>query len=275
MGLFASGLPVLAKWGATVRVAWAKTLAYKLNFLLLVLGPVLVFFFIRYQVWSAIYRLEGISSLQGYSFEQMLAYQVWVMIVGFVALSYNGMNLSEDIRLGRISAYLVYPFGFWSFHASSFLAFAGIQLGVAAVTLLAVWGVGWVSVAPLALLNGLGFALAVGCFWFQLTFLIGILSFWLEETWVLRVMMVTVSQFFSGALIPLEFFPDWLVKGLKYLPFPYINYVPVRLLMGESLAELGSLAQAWAVLLAWLAIVALASRWLWRRGIGNYTAAGM
>lgn len=262
----------VAKWWATLVISWRRLLAYKLNFLLLVIGPVLVFFFIRYQVWAGIYRLEGIDTLQGYTFDQMLSYQVWVMIVGFLALGFNGMNLAEEIRLGRISAYLLYPFGFWPFQAASFLAFQGLQLLVACVTLAGVWAMGWVQVQPLALFQGVALAACVGLFWFQANFLIGILAFWLEETWVLRVMLVTISQFFSGALIPLELFPVPLVQALNLSPFPYLTYVPVRVLMGNYE---GSLSLAFGILLLWTLLVFGLARWVWQQGIKNYTGAGI
>lgn len=261
-----------AKWLATIRIAWARQLAYKFNFALQVVGPVAVFFFIRYNVWAAIYGLDGVTRLQGYTFPQMLAYQVWVMIVAFLGLGYNGTNLAEDIRLGRISAYLIYPFGFWPFHASSFIAAQLIQLLVAAVTLAGALAAGWVHPAPLNLLIGVAYCCGVAGFWFQLNFLIGILAFWLEETWVLRVMMVTLSQFFSGALIPLELFPDWLRQLLNYSPFPYLTWVPVKLFSGSYT---GPLSQAFALIGIWTLVAFAAARWVWSRGIRAYTGAGI
>jgi ABC-2 type transport system permease protein len=260
------------KWGATIQISWARYLAYKLNFGLQVIGPVLVFFFIRYNLWAAIYGLDGVTTLQGYSFEQMLAYQVWVMIVGFLGLGFNGTNLAEDIRLGRISAYLIYPFGFWEFHASSFLAFQLIQVLVSGVTLLGVWAMGWVSFTPWNLLLGTLYCFCVALFWFQMSFLIGILAFWLEETWVMRVMLVMVSQFFSGALIPLEIFPDWLRQILAYSPFPYLTWVPVKIFSG-SYAE--PLLPAFAMIGLWSLLAFGAARLTWNQGIKAYTGAGI
>lgn len=262
----------ILKWTATIRIAWSKQLAYKLNFLIQVLGPALVLFFIRYNLWAAIYSLEGISTLQGYNFRQMLAYQAWVMLVAFLGLGFNGMNLAEDIRLGRISAYLVYPFGFWQFHASSFLAFQVLQLGVATLTLIALSIAGWIQPQPGPLLLGLLYCSCIALFWFQLNFLIGILSFWLEETWVLRVMMVTLTQFFSGALIPLELFPSWLRQSLNWLPFPYLTWVPVKIFSGEYA---GSLVGAFALILGWTLLAFWLARAVWNQGIKAYTAAGI
>lgn len=260
------------KWGATIQISWARYLAYKLNFGLQVIGPVLVFFFVRYNLWAAIYGLHGVTTLQGYNFKQMLAYQVWVMIVGFLGLGFNGTNLAEDIRLGRISAYLIYPFGFWEFHASSFLAFQLIQILVSGVTLLGVWAAGWVQFTPLSLLLGTLYCFCVAVFWFQVSFLIGILAFWLEETWVMRVMMVLVSQFFSGAVIPLEIFPHWLRQLLDYSPFPYLTWVPVKIFSGTYTQPL---LPAFSVILLWSLVAFGAARLVWNRGIRAYTGAGI
>ena len=266
----------VGKWWATFRVSWTQYLAYKLNFLLLVIGPVLVFFFIRYNLWKSIYTLEGIDTLQGYDFKTMLTYQVWVMIIGFLGQGYNGRNLAEDIRLGRISSYLIYPFSFWRFHAGNFLAFQGIQILVSVVTLAAVVAQGWVplnsALQVSAVFTGFLYTLCVGFFWFQMSYIIGIMAFWLDETWVIRVMMITVSQFFSGALLPLEIFPEVLQKALLYSPFPYLTHVPVKLFMGDYT---GSLMTAYLMLGFWTAVLLIAGRLLWDKGIRNYTAAGI
>ena len=93
-----------AKWTQTMQVAWTNQLAYKLNFLILIIGPVFVFFFIKYNLWSSIFAMEGITTIEGYNLPSMLEYQVWVMIVSLLSHSYNNMKLAEDIRLGRISS---------------------------------------------------------------------------------------------------------------------------------------------------------------------------
>ena len=43
--------------------------------------------------------------------------------------------------------------------------------------------------------------MAVGVFWFQIQFFLALSAFWLEETWVLRVIFLIVAQFLSGAVI--------------------------------------------------------------------------
>jgi len=171
------------KWLQTIRIGWSNYLAYKVNFVLLVIGPTLVFFFIKYNLWSAIYSVEGVDQIEGYNLSTMLSYQVWVMIVSFLAQSYQSMNLAEDIRLGRISSYLIYPFNFWNFHAANFIAIQGVQFFVALFTLLAVLLAGITSLADVSsVIRGLTLSWLVGLLWFQISFIIGLAAFWLEET---------------------------------------------------------------------------------------------
>lgn len=263
----------IAKWWQTIQIGWTKYLAYKLNFVLLVLGPTLVFFFIKYNLWTAIYDLEGLEQIQGYDLDSMLAYQVWVMVVGFLAQSYNSMNLAEDIRLGRISSYLIYPFGFWQFHTANFIAILAVQTLVAAFTVMLVTIANLIPPADFYyLIQGVLIAWVVGFLWFQIAFIIGLMAFWLEETWVLRVIFTTVAQFFSGAIIPLDLYPDWLRQILDWTPFPYLTYVPVRVFMGESDI---SWIQAVMVPCFWLGVALLIGQWVWSRGLRLYTAAGM
>lgn len=263
----------LDKWWQTMKISWSKITAYKLNFVFVILGPSLVFFFIKYNLWSAIYSVSPDMVIQGYDFDSMVRYQIWVLVVALVGQGHNSMNLAEDIRLGRISSYLIYPFNFWQFHSAHFLAFQVIQLVASGVVVTAVASSGLLSqLSWQALWSGYLFSLYVGFFWFALQYLIGVMAFWLEETWVLRVLLVNVSLFLSGALLPLEIFPPWLVRILQYSPFPYITYVPTKLFMGEYD---GSIGLALGVLTMWLGLVLLFTQWVWRRGLKLYTAAGM
>lgn len=262
-----------AKWLKTMQVAASNHLAYKLNFLLLVVGPTLVFFFVKYNLWNAVFGLSGLTTVQGYDLHGMLRYQGLVLVVSLLAQGYNSMNLAEDIRMGRISSYLIYPFQFWQFHLASFLGFQTIQVVLAGITLLVLGLSGLIlPLTPESLASGLLLSALVGAFWFATSFVIGLVSFWLEETWVLRVMLLTISQFLSGAILPLELYPAWLVKVLQWTPFPYMTYAPVKVMAGEYG---GSVGVAAAILFVWLILVGLLGSAIWRKGLKLYTAAGM
>lgn len=263
----------VAKWTQTMQISWSQQMAYKLNFLLLIVGPTLVFFFVKYNLWSSIYSLPDVGRIGGYDLPGMLTYQAWVMVVAFLAQGYSSMSLAEDIRLGRISSYLIYPFELWQFHAAGFVAFQAIQLGVAAVTVAATVAGGLVTLPSAATLaTGTLYSLLVSVFWFVITYSFGLAAFWLEETWVLRVMFLTLSNFLSGAILPLEIYPGWLRRLLDLTPFPYITYVPSRVFMASYD---GSVARAAATVVGWTLAAACLTTLVWRRGMRLYTAAGM
>lgn len=264
--------PYLLKWWQTIKVTWVKHTAYRLNFFLQIIGPGLVFFFIKYQLWLSIYQGNQELVISGFTLDQMIQYHVWSFLVALVAHGSGSWNLSEDIRMGRISSYLIYPFQFHEYHSASFISFQILQLFIATFTLVFIVLAEFAQLPSITqLINGTLFTIYIGFFWFVLQYLIGLLAFWLEETWIIRVILSIVAYFLSGAIIPLDFYPTWLVSVLDWTPFPYLTYYPVRIFQGQEI----NLMQSYLVVTFWLLVAALGSRLVWRTGIRMYTAAGM
>ena len=73
------------KWWQTIKISWSNHTAYRMNFFLQVIGPALVFFFVKYNLWSSIYADKSVEIIKGYTLSQMIDYHVWAMIVGLLA----------------------------------------------------------------------------------------------------------------------------------------------------------------------------------------------
>lgn len=266
----------LLKWRTTIETGLGRHLAFKMNFALQIIGPALVFYFIKFQLWQAIFDSHPTGHIGPYDLQTMLDYQSFMLIVTLIAQGYSSTNLSEEIRLGKISTYLIYPFSFWKHHFCVFAAFEFIQLVIATITIGILSYSGIIDIATVADLShiaiGMVYGIAVAMCWFSIQFLLGIFGFWLEETWVLRVLFITVGNFLSGAIIPLDLYPEWLQSSLTYTPFPYLTYVPVKILMGQYE---GSVGFAFAIVGFWTVVTTLAGRFVWQRGVRLYTAAGM
>jgi len=257
-----------------MKVYWSNLFVYRTNFFLQTIGPLFVFLFIKLSLWTSIYLSSQKSIIGGYTLEEMLAYHLWIMVASMIILTSSSQNLSEDIRLGKISSYLIYPFSFWEFHASNFAARQTVQVFIALLTvfiLLILLPTYFSNISFLFFIQGLILSLMAGFFWFSLNYIIGLMAFWLEETWTLTVLTQVVTYFCSGAIIPLELYPLWLKEALFYTPFPYLGFVPVRTFMGESLL----FWQSVLVLLGWILLINLISKLIWKKGIHLYTAAGM
>ncbi|MCR9204420.1 MAG: ABC-2 family transporter protein [Halobacteriovoraceae bacterium] len=262
----------ISKWWITIQISWVKHTAYRLNFLLQIIGPALIFFFVKYNLWSSIYAGDELLVIKGFNFESMINYHIWAFVVSLVAQGHGSWNLAEDIRMGRISSYLIYPFNFWEFHTASWLSFQVVQMFVAGFTLAIISGFGLVNFPTTEfMLIGIAYTLFISLFWFTLQYLTGVMAFWLEETWILRVMLNIVAYFLSGAIIPLDLYPEWLVQILNYTPFPYLTYYPIKIFMGDT-TNLGLglvIISFWTIVFAWI------NHRVWKKGIRLYTAAGM
>lgn len=262
----------ISKWWHTVLYQWSISLAYRLNFFLEITAPVLVFFFVQYNLWSSIYGEDPNLVIQGYTKTQMLAYFGWTLIVGMISRGHMSGNLAEDIRLGRISAHLIYPFNFWKYHAANFLGFQGIQIFIATFSMLILVFLNILEMPSLStLVFGYSYCFYVGIFWFVTQYLIGILAFWLSETWILRVIFNLITAFLAGTYFPLEIYPAWFQEVLKILPFSYIQYYPVKIFMGQT--EL--FTRSILMITAWLIPLIIFTKFVWNKGVRRYTAAGM
>ena len=261
------------KWLQSFKISLSKNLQYKINFLLVMVIPILVFFAIKYNLWVSIYKGGGHKEIQGYSLSEMIHYQFWILIFELFARShFFSQNVSMDIRLGKISCFLLYPFSFIKYQLSLFLSDKMIQVFIGSFSLFLAFLFHWVDMPSSSVLLKAGlFMLMVNLFWFWVQLFIGFLAFWLEETWGLNVSVHFLSAFLSGSVIPLEFYPELFAKILLWTPFPYLTYIPVKILMGENIDVSFSLS----VLSTWILIFFFLVRRIWNKGLNLYTGAGM
>lgn len=263
----------LTKWNRTIVSSLTRQMTYKVDFFITLVAPIAVFSFVSYAVWRSIYTLRGGVSVGGFSMEQMLQYQCWALITALLIRSHRSWNLSEDIRMGRISSFLLYPFDLWKFHACEFLAFEIVEIFIASGTILAMVAGGFIP-APSSqqLVLGFFFSLGVGVLWFTLELLFGLLAFWLEETWVMRFVFNLFCVLLSGALIPIELFPNSLQKILAFTPFPFFTSLPVHIFLGSSPVNLLTSS---VILGGWIVAISFLSFFTWRKGLTLYSASGM
>ena len=165
----------MAKWQSTVAIALSRFMAYKIDFLLTLIAPSLVFVAINYLVWEAIYLSTTGDSIGSISRNSMLQYQCWSFIVTLLSRSHRSWNLSEDIRHGRITAFLLYPFECWKFQASEFISFQCIQLAIATIAVLTLIFTGFLPFnSYYALATGIAFSLLLSTLIFIIEFILGL-----------------------------------------------------------------------------------------------------
>ena len=112
---------------------------------------------------------------------------------------------------------------------------------------------------------------------FFMQYTLAMAGFWQERIHALDLLLELPYFFLAGALFPLDvlFASDLAVmRGVAefamYTPFPYMLWLPARLVSGGEVP----VAQGFAVLAAWLGVVLAINRLAWRRGLKRYSAMG-
>jgi ABC-2 type transport system permease protein len=227
---------------------------------------------ILYSLWTAVYaNHETIAGLNG---SQMLTYAVLAWLLGQYVFGV-GAELAYEVRDGNVAVELLRPYDMLSkIVALDFgRVLSSIVRDAAPVLLVAFLFVGIsppVSFEALALflLSAL-LGILIGA---QMDLVIGILSFYMVNVWGLRVLREAIFRFFTGALVPLALFPEWLMTVSQCLPFQYMVHVPVSIYIGTISG--GAVWQALALQCVWLLIVVVLIRICWRIALRQVTIFG-
>lgn len=121
----------------------------------------------------------------------------------------------------------------------------------------------------LLFLVSVGLASVVQFFVFQV---LGLLSFWMENTYGIRFAARVVMEVVAGAINPLSFFPRILHDLFLLLPFPLMIYLPMRIYLGKIPLEQIPFELLKGI--AWIAFLVLLYRLLWVKGIRQYVSMG-
>jgi ABC-2 type transport system permease protein len=65
---------------------------------------------------------------------------------------------------------------------------------------------------------------------FSIDYFIGLLGFYSESVWGFSTTKEIIVTVFSGALIPLQFFPEAIQRVLFWLPFQAIYHTPLMMI---------------------------------------------
>ena len=216
-------------------------------------------------VFSALYGNRG-DAVAGFTLPEALTF-VWVsQSLIMVVYLWGWWEVADAIRTGDVVADLMKPMDYQAYWLGRDLGRAAchaltrmlptLLVGVAFYDLALPGGVGtWAAFAVSVLL-----AVVVSFGW---RFLLNLSAFWLLDVRGTHTIAIVLVNFFSGLLVPIAFFPDWLRIVAELFPFRAFVMVPIEVLLGHRpiLDALGiQLFWAAALLLLGETMVALAMR---------------
>jgi len=105
---------------------------------------------------------------------------------------------------------------------------------------------------------------------FVIQYTFALFAFWTERASSIENFWFLFYLFFSGMIAPLEMFPPTLREVLLWTPFPYLIHFPASVLVGLPV----NLVQGFFVIFGWCLLFFCLNRWLWRRGLKQYSGMG-
>lgn len=107
---------------------------------------------------------------------------------------------------------------------------------------------------------------------YSMGYLIALLSFWFLTTFHFNWAVGALTTLFSGAFLPLWFFPDTWATVAKLLPFQFLGFVPAATWMGQLTGI--DLLSAFGVGIGWSVVLLFLTYRLWDRATRQLVVQG-
>lgn len=105
---------------------------------------------------------------------------------------------------------------------------------------------------------------------FLIQYTFAMFAFWTERASAIEQFWFLFYIFLSGLIAPLDVFPPLVREIVLWTPLPYFLYFPAALLVGFPINFLRGILIA----LGWTVVFFFINRWLWRRGLRQYSGMG-
>lgn len=258
---------VIKKIGAFLSVYYAYMLEYRAELFLWALSGTLPL--ILMGVWTKASQ----GGQFGLNSEDFARYFLTVFLVRQFNVVWVIWEFEKQVVQGKLSPRLLQPIDPVWHHVAAHLAerFARIPFAIALVGLFflldpqAMWLPSLGSIVLFLTVLVLAFVLR---FLMQYTF--ALFAFWTERASAIEQFWFLFYLFLSGVIAPLEVFPPEVRAVALWMPFPYLIHFPAAIIIGLPV----DIGRGILVMLVWSLLFFLWNRWLWRKGLKQYSGMG-
>jgi ABC-2 type transport system permease protein len=242
-----------------LRTGWKDALAYRSELVVWMLTMTLPL------IMLALFRaVAAEGAIGGFDAPAFTAYFLATLTVRQLASSWVVWEMNREVREGALGMRLLRPIHpLWGYLCDSIAAIplrALISVPFSLGLLYAIEGPAGATLArdPLSIALFLLSLLLAFLLGFAFSALIGALALYFESALGIWHVYIGLYALLSGYLVPLALFPPWLRHLAAATPFPYLQALPVELLLGrhplaralrDLAAQVAWAAGVWAVLL--------------------------
>jgi ABC-2 type transport system permease protein len=245
---------------------------HRVHFFFMSLGNI-IYILMIYYLWKSIYANS--SRLNGLSFQQTFVYLAMGSSLFWLFLTWVEYDMAQGLLNGSIVNQLLKPLDLqlhYFFNALGYLINNFMLIMFPALLMMFLlfkvslpfsWNLLWfvLSVAFSFVIN------------FHIDYIVGLISFYTESIWGVSIIKEVLVTTFSGAVVPLPFFPGAIRWIVERMPFQTICHTPLMFLISPELSP-GKIAAMFLSQLFWLLVWVGLARLIYLRAIRKITING-
>ena len=267
------------EWGVSMSVylaiavkSFQKHLTYRAANLA---GIITNMFFGAVYVFVYVALFEGRTTVGGLDVRDAVTYVVLTQALLMAMSAFGNRELSESIMKGQIASDLSRPLDFYLYWAAIDLGRAVYYLIFRGIPTFAIGLILFGARLPASPAAAVAFVICLAAGMvvsFAFRFIPNSLAFWTTDARGINNLANTVILFFSGFIVPINFFPPVLRSLVLLLPFSALANLPVNVYLGNVTGP--ELAQALVLQAAWIVALVIGGRALLRRLVTRLTVQG-
>ncbi len=257
-----------------LQAFWQRALTHRFDMLMYRVGEVSELLMLVL-MWTAIFG--GQETIKGFTLQEMITYLLVGNFFGALVRNYLSEIVARDIRDGALSMSLVRPVSYFRFVIAREIGRISMATTFSALTttLVIVFFSSrflWNTDICFGILILCMLILAF-CVELLLSYLVGLLAFWVDEVDGIFSSISRLRNFFSGGYFPLNLLPTLFVQISFCLPFAYSFFVPAQLYLKKMSLIQGM--QGLLVQVVWLVLLYVVIQVVWKRGLKKYEGVGI
>ncbi|MCB9135478.1 MAG: ABC-2 family transporter protein [Anaerolineales bacterium] len=191
------------------------------------------FGFLRMAILVALYGQQ--TEIAGVDVRGATTYMALTQaVIGYLSL-FSWYDLMRSIHTGEIAADLLKPLNLFTFWLAQDLGRAIVQFIFRGVLIMGMYALFLDLAYPTTLEQWLALPIALILSWlvsFAWRFLINLAAFWTPNATGIGRFAFILSWFFSGFLMPLRYYPTWVLQLSQWTPFPSMLNTVLDLYIG-------------------------------------------
>lgn len=259
------------KYLAFFAKSFKSQFVYRNALLFQLLGSALGLF-IEASLWTA---LLGAGMNAGATLPDMLLFVIVNMLMQELTRAHIASMLEPEIRDGSAAMHFIRPVSFKYYCLSTVLGqnayyflTTAVPLALVALLFFRLPPLGGIFPVLLFLITAiLGIFIIL-----ELSYCIGLLAFFTQKAWYFDWYLRAGKIILGGTAVPIWFYPRFLDRLSILMPFRYVTFEPINILLGRA-----SFAPVWAmplIALLWILLLALLGEWIFGRVVARLTVNG-